>query len=128
MAKILIVEDDSELQIIYQRKLSHEGHEIFTATTGEEGLTLAQSKKPDIILLDVMLPGGLNGFDVLEQLKRTPAMANTPILILTNLDTEQNTAMSIGANDYIIKANTSLDQMVEKVNKYLQPSSGNESH
>ncbi len=128
MAKILIVEDDSELQIIYQRKLSHEGHEIFTATTGEEGLALAQSKKPDIILLDVMLPGGLNGFDVLEQLKRTPAMANTPILILTNLDTEQNTAMSIGANDYIIKANTSLDQMVEKVNKYLQPSSGNESH
>jgi DNA-binding response OmpR family regulator len=128
MAKILIVEDDSELQIIYQRKLSHEGHEIFTATTGEEGLALAQSKKPDIMLLDVMLPGGLNGFDVLEQLKRTPAMANTPILILTNLDTEQNTAMSIGANDYIIKANTSLDQMVEKVNKYLQPSSGNESH
>ncbi len=119
MAKILIVEDDSDLQIIYQKKLTHAGHEVFLATTGQEALLLVRSKKPDIILLDVMLPGGQNGFDVLEQIKRDPNLSKTPILILTNLDTEQNTAMSIGASDYIIKANTSLDEMVEKVNKYL---------
>lgn len=128
MAKILIVEDDSELQIIYQRKLSHEGHQVISATTGSEGLALAQSTIPDIILLDVMLPGGQNGFDVLEQVKRNSALSNIPILILTNLDTEQGTAMSIGASDYIIKANTSLDEMVAKVNKYLQPKADSTSH
>ncbi len=119
MAKILIVEDDSQLQLIYQKKLSREGHEIFLATTGQEGLLLATSKKPDIILLDVMLPGGQNGFDILEQIKRDTNLKSIPVLILTNLDTEQETALSIGANDYIIKANTSLDEMLMKVNKYL---------
>ena len=119
MAKILIVEDDAQLQIIYQKKLSREGHEVLLATTGQEGLMLAKSAQPNIVLLDVMLPGGQNGFDILEQIKRDPNIAHTPILILTNLDTEQSTAMSIGASDYIIKANTSLDEMVAKVNKYL---------
>jgi DNA-binding response OmpR family regulator len=121
MGKILIVEDDSQLQDIYQRKLTHEGNEVFLASTGEEGLLKIKQNKPDLILLDVMLPGGQNGFDVLEQIKRNPNLSNIPILILTNLDTEQGTALSIGANDYIIKANTSLDEMVAKVNKYLKP-------
>ncbi len=121
MGKILIVEDDSQLQDIYQRKLTREGHEVVLATTGEEGLLKIKQNIPDIILLDVMLPGGQNGFDVLEQIKRDPNLSKIPILILTNLDTEQDTAMSIGANDYIIKANTSLDEMVAKVNKYLKP-------
>src|SRR3989338_8089056 len=112
MAKILIVEDDSQLQVIYQKKLSREGHEVFLATTGQEALLIATSKKPDIILLDVMLPGGLNGFDILEQIKRDATLKTIPVLILTNLDTEQGTALSIGASDYIIKANTSLDEMV----------------
>ena len=119
MSKVLIVEDDSQLQVIYQKKLSREGHEVFLATTGQEGLQLAISKKPDIILLDVMLPGGQNGFDILEQIKRDNSLKSTPVLILTNLDTEQETALSIGASDYIIKANTSLDEMTAKVNKYL---------
>ncbi len=121
MAKILIVEDDSQLQIIYQKKLSREGNDVYVATTGQEGLQLAKSNIPDIILLDVMLPGGQNGFDVLEQIKRDPHLSHIPILILTNLDTEQETAMSIGASDYIIKANTSLDEMVQKVNKFVKP-------
>lgn len=119
MAKILIVEDDSQLQIIYQKKFTKEGHEVYVATTGQEGLTIAQTKIPDIVLLDVMLPGGQNGFDVLEQIKRNPALTKIPVLMLTNLDTEQQTAMSIGASDYIVKANTSLDNMVNIVNKYL---------
>lgn len=121
MGKILIVEDDSQLQDIYNRKLTREGNEVILATTGEEGLLKVKQNIPDIILLDVMLPGGQNGFDVLEQIKRDPNLSKIPILILTNLDTEQETAMSIGANDYIIKANTSLDEMVAKVNKYLKP-------
>lgn len=127
MAKILIVEDDSQLQLIYQKKLTREGHEVFLAETGQEALIFAKEKYPNIILLDVMLPGGQNGFDVLEQIKRDPSISQTPILILTNLDTEQSTAMSIGASDYIIKANTSLDEMVAKVNKYLNPPVTNSS-
>lgn len=118
MATILIVEDDSQLQLIYQKKLSSVGYTVILATTGEEAIKFAKEQKPVLILLDVMLPGGKNGFDVLEEMKRTQELASIPVIVLTNLDSEQQSAYAIGASDYIIKANTSLEEMVEKVHKY----------
>lgn len=90
------------------------------AVTGREGLTMVKTENPDLILLDVMLPGGMNGFDVLEDLKRTEATKNIPVIILTNLDSETNVAKSIGAKDYLVKANTTKDDLVKIVMDCLE--------
>lgn len=120
MATILIVEDDIQLQDIYKRKLTKEGYTVIVAGNAQDGLQAAKTSSPQLILLDLMLPGGQNGFDILEQIKRDPTMSHIPVVILTNLDGEQQSAMSIGAVDYIIKANTSLDQMMEKVKLLIE--------
>jgi DNA-binding response OmpR family regulator len=117
--KILIIEDDHALQTIYQRKFELEGFEVIQAFTGQEGINAVKSIIPDIILLDVMLPQGMNGFDVLEQVKRMDQLKNVPVIVFTNLDSERNVATSMGAADYIIKANTSIDDLVAKVKTHL---------
>lgn len=121
MAKILIVEDDNLLSKVYDEVLTKEGFVVLTAATGAMGLELAKKEKPDLVLLDVMIPGGMNGFDVLEQIRRTEDIKATPVLIISNLDSEKNTAMQIGATDYVFKASTSIDELIAKVKKYVTP-------
>lgn len=118
--KILIIEDDAQLREIYQKKLTIEGFSVFQAATIREGLTLLKSDTPDLIILDIMLPGGENGFDFLETVKRDPLYEAIPILVMTNLDTEEKVARQIGASDYIIKANTQIDEVITKIKQYLQ--------
>ena len=119
MKKILIIEDDTNLQRIYQKKLTDEGFEVIPAFAGQEGLNLVQTLKPNLIILDIMLPGGINGFDVMEQIKRDPQYSAIPIIIMTNLESEEKVARTIGANDYLVKADTSLEKVVEVVKKYI---------
>lgn len=119
MKKILIVEDDLHLQVIYQESLKPLGAEVLLAITGQQGLQMAKEHKPDLVILDIMLPLGLNGFDVLEQLKRDPELKNIPVVVLTNLDSERKTALDIGAVDYLVKANTSIQDVVTCVKQLL---------
>lgn len=121
MKKILIIEDDIEVQDLYKQTFTKENLEVVQAFNGEDGINILKSQKPDMVLLDIMLPGGLNGFDVLEQIKRNENCKNIPVLILTNLDTEEKTAKSIGAVDYIVKSNVSLEQVVHRVKNILSP-------
>lgn len=118
-AKILVIEDDPQLQIMYKRKLTFEKFTALVATTGEEGLKIATEQHPDLILLDVMLPGQMNGFDVLEVLKRDEQLKKIPVIMSTNLNSEETVAKTIGVVDYLIKANTSLDEVIEKIKKHL---------
>ena len=120
MKKILIIEDDVDSQDIYKEVLTAENFEVVSAINGNEGLVLMKAHKPDLVLLDVMLPGGLNGFDVLEQMKRNENLKNIPVIVLTNLDSEEKTAKSIGATDYIVKTSATLSQIVEKVKSLLK--------
>lgn len=113
--KILIIEDDASLVKAYQEMFKPRDVSLVTAATGQEGLTLVQSEKPDLVLLDIMLPGGMNGFDVLEQLERNPVTRQIPVIVLTNLDSEEKVAKTIGAKDYIVKANTTKDEIVKLV-------------
>lgn len=122
MAKILIVEDDVQLLNAYKMLLSTKGYDVLTAGAGQIGYAIAKSEKPDLIILDVMLPGGMNGFDVLEQLKLFEDTKNIPVLIMTNLETEEKVAKTIGAADYLVKVNTSNDQLVAKVKELLPKS------
>ena len=117
--RLLIVEDNHELQDILKERFSQENLEVIQAFTGEEGLGEVKQHPPDMVLLDIMLPGGMNGFDVLEQVKKNPLLKNIHVIVLTNLDSEQKTALDIGAEDYIVKSNISLDEIVLKVKNQI---------
>lgn len=120
MKKILVIEDNTKQRQIYEKKLAAEGLSVISAATGQEGLLLAKTEDPDLIILDIMLPEGLNGFDVLEQLKRDSQSKQIPVIVLTNLDSEEKTARAIGASDYLIKADISLEDIVNKVKECLK--------
>ena len=122
MNKVLIVEDDPALRDVYKEALLEEGFDCDTAATGSEALSKAQTYAPSVILLDIMLPGGMNGFDIAEQLKKNSATFPIPIIFLTNLDSEKQSAMAIGASDYIVKSNASIPEIIEKINHILASS------
>jgi len=114
---ILLIEDDPVLQELYLEALSRSGFVVLQALNGKKGLHLASIEKPNLILLDIMLPAGMNGFDVLKDLKANPATKKIPVIMLTNLESEEKTARDMGAEDYLVKANLSIDQIVNRVKK-----------
>ncbi|HBV58338.1 MAG TPA: response regulator [Candidatus Magasanikbacteria bacterium] len=118
--KILIVEDDEFLANIYQTKFEIEGFKVFVAGDGEQGLKMAGTKEPEIILLDVLLPK-LDGFAVLEQLKKDSATKDIPVILLTNLGQKEDVqkGLKMGAVDYLIKAHFKPSETVDKVKKVL---------
>lgn len=121
MAKVLIIDDDAYLRDLYQEVLQDAGYEVTTAVDGEEGLQKLQQGGIDLTLLDVMMPK-LDGLGVLKKLKEAPPQAlNGPILLLTNLaqDPIVQEALQLGASSYIIKADITPDQLLEKMKEYL---------
>lgn len=118
--KILIVEDDKFLRKIYKNKLEAEGYEIIEATEGEEGLHKVTNDKPDLVILDLMLPRK-DGFDVLSEIKSDAETKNIPVIIMTVLGQKSDIkrGQDLGAADYLIKGQTDLNQMLEIVKKYL---------
>ncbi|MCL4200093.1 response regulator [Patescibacteria group bacterium] len=118
MKKVLLVEDDTALHSLYREALEPHGITLTAVTTGKEALEKAKSLGPDLVILDIMLPGGLNGFDVANRLRRDMSTASVPLLVLTNLDSEKPSADAVGA-EYLVKTNTSLEGIVEKVTQLL---------
>ena len=118
-SKILLVEDDKMLADMYITKFTKEGLEVMRAEDGAEGLEMAQKHKPDLILLDIIMPK-LDGFAVLRELKRPMRIINMHILLLTNLGQSEDVekGKELGADDYFIKANHTPAEIVEKV-KYM---------
>lgn len=119
--KILLIEDDIYLLKIYGNKLRNSNFEVLLATTGEEGLHKILSEKPDLVLLDLILPGK-DGFQVLEEMKKYNLIEKIPVIILSNLGQRPDIkrGLELGAVDYLVKANISLMKVVEKINKYLK--------
>jgi DNA-binding response OmpR family regulator len=120
MKKILFIEDESTLQKTLGEVLNQQGYEIISALDGETGLKLAQTIKPDLILLDLVLPK-LHGFEVLKELKEEKTTKDIPIIILTNLEEIEDIEKTIelGATTYLIKANYELNEVVAKVKEIL---------
>lgn len=116
--RILVIEDGIELQQVYTEVLGEE-FDIDLAATGKTGLEKAAANLPDLIVLDIMLPEGMNGFDVLEELKRNQKFKKIPVIVMTNLDSEKETALKIGADDYIVKANISMQQLEDRIHALL---------
>jgi DNA-binding response OmpR family regulator len=117
--KILVVEDDSQLVKVYSEKLTREGYIVDSAFTVDEAFTKLSGDGYGLIILDIMLPGNKNGFDLLEEMKREEKFKNIPVMILTNLDSEEKTAKEIGVNMYLVKANTPIEEVVNKVNSFF---------
>lgn len=116
--KILFIEDESALQKTFADVISEKGLEIISALDGQSGLRLAKSEKPDLILLDLILPK-TNGFDVLKCLKEDLATKEIPVIVLTNLEAMEDIdrALKLGAKSYLVKTNYSLQELAEKINQ-----------
>jgi len=114
--KILVIEDDKFLRKVIDRKLLGEGYEVVEATDGSEGVRAAEDSKPDLILLDLVLPE-ISGFGVLTQLKASLATKNIPVIILSNLGEREDVekGFSLGAADYLIKSHFNPGEIVEKI-------------
>lgn len=119
MKKLLIIEDDRATNSAYANKFSKQ-YQVISATDGKEGFTKAIVESPDLIVLDVMLPGGLNGFDVLRNLKHNSQTANIPVIVLTNLSEQEEAAKEAGAVECLVKANTNIKKVEWVIAKYLQ--------
>jgi len=121
MKKILFIEDEPTLQKTLGRALEQEGFEILSALDGEIGITKAKESKPDLILLDLILPK-MDGFEVLKRLKENEETKDIPVIILTNLENPEDIekVLSLGATTYLVKANYDLEEVIDKIKDMLK--------
>ena len=120
--KVLLIEDDQLMVKLYKTKLDLEGYEVNVATGALAGLKSASSDPPDVILLDIVMPG-MDGFEALRRLKENPKTRDTPVLILTNLSGEAEEvqkALQLGARDFIKKSDYTMKEVVGKVQSALE--------
>lgn len=117
---ILIAEDEEAYSRVLKYKLEEEGFEIVVAINGAEALTAAHAKKPDLLLLDLIMPV-MDGFEVLEKWTADPELKKVPVIVLSNLGQEEDIkkTTALGAKDYFIKSDMNLVDMIEKIKKYL---------
>lgn len=119
--KILVVEDDEMISSMYKTKFEADGFEVSLAGNGVLALDLAKKEKPDIIMLDIILPQ-LDGFSVLEELKKNESTKLIPVVMLTNLGTDEDREKGkrLGAAGYIVKASLSPAEISKKIKEYLK--------
>jgi DNA-binding response OmpR family regulator len=120
MAKVLLVEDDVALRDIYSARFMAENFDVITATDGEMALTQAVKERPDLIILDVMMPK-ISGFDVLDILRATPETKNTKVIMMTALsqNSDIEKGKSLGADEYLVKSQVTLTDVIEKAKEVL---------
>ena len=118
--KILLVEDDDSLATGYQTRLEAEGFDTRRVPNGEDALATTLEYKPDLILLDVMMPK-VSGFDVLDILRNTPETANVKIVMLTALsqDSDKARAEELGVDDYLVKSQVVIADVVDRIKQHL---------
>lgn len=123
MNKILLIEDDSFLAQMYASKLQLANFEVIVASDGEKGLQLAKKNKPNLIVLDLLLPKK-DGFAVLTEIKQDRALVKIPVLILSNLSQREEVkrCFELGAADYLIKAHTIPSEVVLTIQELLKQS------
>ena len=122
MAKnILIIEDDDFFRELIRKKLLSEDFDVIEAVDGEKGIEVMRNKRPDLVLLDLLLPN-MDGFEVLSKVKLDASISSTPIIILSNLGQQEDIerGLKLGASDYLIKSQFDIDQVVDKIRNILE--------
>jgi DNA-binding response OmpR family regulator len=121
--KVLLVEDDAFLREICSKKLAKEGYTVHEAIDGEQALNGVKSVKPDIVLLDIILPA-IDGFQILHQIRSNPdeKIGKVPVIMLSNLgqDDDIKKAMEMGANDYLVKAHFTTEEIITKIKTIMK--------
>ena len=118
--KIVLIEDDEILSKVVSEELKEAGFDVARAFDGEAGLNLVKSKKPDLVLLDLILPKK-HGFEVLQELKKSPPTKEIPVIILTMLGSDEDIkkGLELGANDYIVKSQHAVAEIIEKIKNFF---------
>ena len=118
---ILLVEDEPLLANLLKQRLEKEGISVFLGRDGEEALNILKENKPDLILLDIILPK-ISGFELMEVLQKDPQFQKAPIVIISNLGQESDVerGQSLGAIGYFIKAKVSIEDLVSKIKAFLK--------
>ena len=117
---ILIVEDDEFLRSLTAKRLEKENYHIEVAIDGENAISVMETTRPDLILLDLLLPGK-DGFEVLKKIRSTETTKAIPVIIFSNLGQKEDIekAKALGVDDFLIKANFTLDDVVGKIKKLI---------
>ncbi len=120
MKTILLIEDDKFLRELMVKKLLTMDYDVAFAVDGESGLSMIKEVKPDVVLLDLILPG-INGFEVLEKAKQDPEIADIPVIILSNLGQKEDIerGQELGAADFMIKAHFTPQEVANKIKTVL---------
>jgi DNA-binding response OmpR family regulator len=118
--KILLIEDEKEVAELYRLKLSLDGYDVTIAENGQEGLDNAIKINPELIFLDIKMPG-MDGFEVLKELRASAKTKNTPVIILSNLDEQEliEKGLTLGANEYLIKSQFTPEGISNKIKDWL---------
>lgn len=118
--KIVICEDEEFVGRSYERRLKLEGYAVIRARNGKEGLALMRSEKPDLVLLDLMMPVK-NGFEVLKEAQKDEELKDIPVVVASNLGQKSDIeeAKRLGAVDFVVKSNLSLQELVKTLQQYL---------
>jgi len=117
---VFVIEDDVFLIKAYQIKFEKAGADVWTVADGNEALKFLEKDPPNVVLLDLLLPG-ISGFDVLTEIRKNEKWKNVPVFVLSNLSQTQDIerAKTLGVEEYFVKANTKINDIVERVKKYL---------
>lgn len=120
MQKILIVEDDNIILSMYKIKFTNAGYEVLTARDGVEGLKLMKSSKPNLVIMDLMMPN-MDGFTALQNAKSDSEIKDIPIVIVTNLsqNEDEEKTRKLGAADFLVKSEHTPGEILEKIKKYI---------
>ena len=118
--KVLLIEDEKEVAELYRLKLSLDGYQVLVAIDGEDGLTKSLETNPDLIFLDIKMPG-MDGFEVLKHLRKNDNTKSTPIVILSNFDEQEmiEKGLSLGANEYLIKSQFNPSELSAKTKNWF---------
>lgn len=118
--KIVFVEDDNALSEVYKSRLESEGFEVEVVGNGEAALSKIVDAKPDLVLLDAMMPK-INGFDVLDIIRQTPATMNTRVIMLTALSQQKDKdrAAELGVDDYMVKSQVVIGDVISRIKHHL---------
>jgi DNA-binding response OmpR family regulator len=125
--KILLVEDDDALANTYMDRLIAEGFDVLRVNNGEDALASALSFRPDLVILDVMMPK-VSGFEVLDIIRNTPETANLKVMMLTALGQEgdKQRAKDLGADDYLVKSQVVIADVIARIRYHLNMDGGND--
>ncbi len=116
MKKIIIVEDEEILSSLLEKKLTAEGYQVETAKDGEEGLSKIRANRPDLILLDIIMPK-MGGFEMLEEMQKEEGLHGIPVVVVSNSGqpVEIDRAQKLGAKDWLVKTEFDTQEVIDKV-------------